>query len=234
MTGGSDVAGEREALALILDFGCVITKSVFELPREVGAAFDLGPGVFPWRGPIAPETDDLWRAMQRDELTEREYWARRAADIGRLCGRDLDARAFMVAIYEAAGATGFRSETAELVHDARAAGMKIGVLTNELELFHGRGWIESLPILQEMDAIVDATHTHILKPDPRAYAAIADALGVPADRAVFVDDQPRNVAGARNVGMPAIHLRIEDVSGSMAEIRRRLGLVPVPSGDRPA
>jgi putative hydrolase of the HAD superfamily len=219
-------AAELAPLALVLDFGCVITKSVFELPRAVGTAFDLLPEAFPWRGPIAPDGDDLWRAMQRDELTEREYWARRAAEIGRLCGRSLDTRTFMVAIYAAAAESGFRGEVAALTADARAAGMKVGVLTNELELFHGRDWIESLPLLREMDALVDATHTQILKPDPRAYVAIAAALNVPLDRALFVDDQLRNVNGARDVGMPAVHFRIEDVAGSLAEIRRLLGFAP--------
>jgi putative hydrolase of the HAD superfamily len=211
-------------LALVLDFGCIVTKSVFELPEAVAGAFGLPPGAFPWRGPLDPATDDLWVAMQRDELTEREYWARRAAQIGELAQRPLDTRQFMVGIYEAAGPDGFRPEIDPLVADARRAGMKIGILTNELELFHGRGFIDTLPLLQTADAFVDATRTGILKPDPRAYAAVANALDLPPDRVLFVDDQPRNVAGARRIGMHAVHLRIEDVAGSIAEVRAALGL----------
>jgi putative hydrolase of the HAD superfamily len=210
-------------LALILDFGAVITKTVFEIPQAVGIAFDLPPDAFPWRGPLAPETDELWSAMQRDELSEREYWARRAAEIGRLGGRSIDTRAFMLATYEAAGPAAFRPEIETLIVEARAAGMKIGVLTNELELFHGKKWMDSLPVLKHVDALVDATNTRILKPDPRAYQAIAAALRVPIESSVFVDDQMRNVAGARDAGMPAIHFRVEDVGGSLDEIRTALG-----------
>jgi putative hydrolase of the HAD superfamily len=42
------------------------------------------------------------------------------------------------------------------------------------------------------------------KPDPRAYRAALDMLGVTAPEAVFVDDQPVNVDGARAVGIPAV------------------------------
>jgi len=36
----------------------------------------------------------------------------------------------------------------------------------------------------------------IMKPEPAAYHLAPDALGLPADRVPFVDDQPKNVAGA--------------------------------------
>jgi HAD superfamily hydrolase (TIGR01509 family) len=42
------------------------------------------------------------------------------------------------------------------------------------------------------------------KPDPRIYAANLEALGLPAEQTVFVDDFERNVQGARRVGMSAI------------------------------
>jgi hypothetical protein len=35
-------------------------------------------------------------------------------------------------------------------------------------LFYGPETTENLDILNLMDCLIDATHTHILKPDPRA------------------------------------------------------------------
>jgi len=46
-----------------------------------------------------------------------------------------------------------------------------------------------------VDALVDATHTGILKPDPRAYRLALEALDISAERILFVDDQLRNVEG---------------------------------------
>ncbi len=211
-------------LGLVLDFGAVVTKSFFELTEFATRAFGLPAGSCPWRGPFAPETDDLWRAMLRDELTEREYWKRRATEIGALAQRSLDTHGLMMATYGAAGAEAFRPEIDLLVREARAGGLKVGILTNELELFHGRPWMDTVPLLAHVDALVDATHTGILKPDPRAYRAISDALGMPPDRLLFTDDQPRNVSGASRTGMRAVHFEIRDVEQSIAQIRLELGL----------
>ncbi len=58
-----------------------------------------------------------------------------------------------------------------------------------------------LPLLKPFATIVDATYTGILKPDPRAYQQVADELRLPLEACVFVDDQLRNIAGARRAGM---------------------------------
>ena len=41
-----------------------------------------------------------------------------------------------------------------------------------------------------------------LKPDPRAFTAVLDALAVRPDRTVFVDKSPANIYGATALGMP--------------------------------
>jgi putative hydrolase of the HAD superfamily len=72
--------------------------------------------------------------------------------------------------------------------------------------------------------VIDATHTHILKPDPRAYAIACEALGVPPPEIVFVDDQQRNVAGARKAGLAAVRFDVTQPAESYAEAERLLGL----------
>ena len=64
--------------------------------------------------------------------------------------------------------------------------------------------------------IVDATYTDVLKPDPQAYASCAAALRRTAPECVFVDDQLRNVAGARAAGMHAVHFDVRDPGMSFA------------------
>jgi putative hydrolase of the HAD superfamily len=75
------------------------------------------------------------------------------------------------------------------------------------------------------DLIVDATYTGILKPDPRAYAAVTEGLGIAAADCVFVDDQQRNVDGARRVGMQVVHF---DVMQPQASYHHALQLLGVP------
>ena len=45
----------------------------------------------------------------------------------------------------------------------------------------------------------------VLKPDPRIFATLCDRAGVAPDQCLFIDDSPRNVAGARDAGMAAHH-----------------------------
>jgi hypothetical protein len=72
-----------------------------------------------------------------------------------------------------------------------------------------------------LGTIVDDSVTGILKPDPRAYAAAVAALGAQACDVVFVDDLPRNVAGARAFGMVGIDLLRPRVAFERARVALR-------------
>lgn len=50
-----------------------------------------------------------------------------------------------------------------------------------------------LPFLQDFDLIIDATHTKILKPDPKAYQFVTDGLQLKSENCIFVDDQIKNI-----------------------------------------
>ena len=212
------------AEALLLDFGSVITYSAFEIMDRAERRLSLAPGTLTWRGPLDPTTDALWVAMQADKISERHYWERRADEVGRLVGRSWAPLDFFRAIRGGDLNEDVRPEIVELVSEARAAGHKVGILTNELELFGGVESSQSLEIVRMMDIVVDATHTRILKPDPRAYALAVERLGVTPDGIVFVDDQKRNVEGALRAGLHGIFFDVRDVPRSLRAVRTALGL----------
>lgn len=218
-------AGERPFDALLLDFGNVVTISVFERQRDIESTLGLAPGVLDWLGPVDPGTDPLWRSMTAGEISERQYWALRAAEVGRMLGHDawtpLD---YHKAIRDADPNRAVRESARRTIGAARAAGLRVGIVSNELELFWGRPFMERLDLLREIDVLVDATHSGVLKPDPRAYRTALGALGVAAQRALFVDDQSRNVEGARAAGLDAVFFDIADAEGSFARVRARLGI----------
>jgi putative hydrolase of the HAD superfamily len=191
--------------ALILDFGGVISRTLFETHDETEHALGLAPGTLTWRGPFDPPTDPLWQAMQRGELSERDYWLQRSREVGTLLGETWGAMETLV--QRARGADPdriVRPETAALVRQAQAAGIRLAILSNELDLFYGRGLRERLPLLEAFERIDDATYTGVLKPDPQAYLGCLQALGLTPEDAVFVDDQARNVDGARRLGIPTV------------------------------
>ncbi len=127
---------------------------------------------------------------------------------------------------EICGPAWFRSELVDLLDDAREAGIRAGVLSNELELFHTPEWVKTVPAMQRIEVVVDATHTKILKPDPRAYQLGLEALQSKPEQTLFVDDQIRNVRGAEAVGIPSVHFDVHRPAEAMREIRARLALSP--------
>ena len=208
---------------LLLDFGGVISVTMFERHARTEQALGLAPGTLTWLGPFDAQGDALWRDMCADNIAEREYWARRAAQVGRLLGEDWDTLTLFRRTHGPNPNLNVRPEATRIVRKAKAAGARVGILSNELELFYGRETIDNLDILKLMDCLIDATHTHILKPDPRAYALGVEAMGMPASEIVFVDDQARNVEGARKAGLVAVHFDVTRPGESFAEAERLLG-----------
>lgn len=215
--------------ALVLDFGGVISRTLFETHALSEAALGLPPGTLTWRGPFDPEHDSLWRDMQADRISERDYWLVRTREVGHLLGERWDRMETFVQRARGADVQAvMRPEAVAAIDAAKAAGCKLAILSNELDLFYGAGFRDRLPLLQRFDVLVDATHTHILKPDPRAYQLCLDLLGLPAAACVFVDDQQRNVDGGLRAGLRAVHFDVRQPADGFA---RALDLLGVP---RPA
>lgn len=211
--------------ALVLDFGGVISRTLFETHALSEQALGLPPGTLTWRGPFDPEQDPLWQAMQADRISERDYWLARTQEVGRLLGEDWTRmETFVRRARGADPAAVLRPEALQAIQAAKAAGCALAVLSNELDLFYGADFRERLPVLKAFDLIVDATHTGILKPDPRAYQAVSEALALAPDELVFVDDQLRNVNGARRLGWHAVHFDVRAPAASYAEALQLLGL----------
>lgn len=213
------------ANALVLDFGGVISRMLFETHDLTEQALGLAPGTLTWRGPFDPTTDPLWQDMQADKLSERDYWMARTREVGRLVGEDWDRMETFVQRARGADVEAvIRPEAVSIICAAKAAGKKLAILSNELDLFYGADFRSRLPLLQLFDVIVDATYTGILKPDPRAYAAVTEALGLSAGECVFVDDQKRNADGGVKAGMRVVHFDVLRPGESFASARALLGL----------
>jgi putative hydrolase of the HAD superfamily len=92
--------------------------------------------------------------------------------------------------------------TLDLVRDIRSQGMRTAILSNMpsdlLERLRG-----AFDWLDEFDVQIWSCDHGVIKPDAAIYRLCLDALGCKPHRALFFDDRPRNVEGARAVGMDA-------------------------------
>ena len=201
--------------ALVLDFGGVVTRTLHETHEQTEKALGLDPGTLTWLGPFAPETDSLWRAMQDEEISEREYYAERTREVSDLIDAGwTEMSQFIRAARGADPLDIIRPEALAAIATARSQGHLLAILSNELDLFYGQDFRHKLPFLIDFDVIVDATYTHLLKPDSRAYLDCCEQLKLAPVDCVFVDDQRKNIAGAIAVGMKTVHFDVTHPGGS--------------------
>jgi putative hydrolase of the HAD superfamily len=210
--------------ALLLDFGGVIQKSFFETRKDIEELLNLRAGSLQWAGPFGLSSDVLWHQVVIGEYSERDYWNQRAREVGKLVGQDWAIRDFCAKHNELPREATLRPEVLQLIADVKHAGLKFGILTNELELFQAKGWLATMPFADQVDCVIDATHTHILKPDPRAYELALTELDLSANEVVFIDDQPRNVSGGEAVGIRSLRLDITNYQACIVEARALMGL----------
>lgn len=70
------------------------------------------------------------------------------------------------------------------------------------------------------DTLVISAEVGLMKPGPEIYHLALGRLGMPAEAALFIDDLPANLEGARAVGMQAVLFR--DSAQTMRDIKDML------------
>jgi epoxide hydrolase-like predicted phosphatase len=210
---------------LLLDIGGVVHSTGVHLVGRLAAREPAMRPVIEEIGGIASDRDELWQRMLRRQVSEREYWAQRAAQFGDAVGESWDTRAMMDRFYQLPTHEWLCTATVGLMADAKAAGLRLGALTNDMTAFHGPEWVAQQEHLKLFDVIVDASLTGVMKPDPRAFRSGAEALGLPPEQIVFLDDMPWNVEGARQAGMTAVRVPWDDPGPAIDTARKLLGLL---------
>ena len=106
-------------------------------------------------------------------------------------------------------------ETVDILRELKRAGVPLYAVTNwSAETFPSAQ--QRFDFLAEFDGIVVSGEEGVIKPDPRIFRILLERYDIPADAAVFIDDNPANAEAATNLGIHGIHFR------SAAELRGEL------------
>ncbi len=206
--------------AVLFDFGGVFTASPFDavggMAAELGTSADrLVEVVF---GSYSADTDHPWHRLERGELAIEE--ARQGIlDLGATHGFEADLYKLFAAL---AASGGIRNELVECARRLRGAGMRTGLLTNNVAEFREH-WRGTLPVDDLFHDVVDSSEVGMRKPDLRIFALACGRLDVEPARSVFLDDHPGNVDAAKKAGLEALLVE-EDPASALAELDRLLGL----------
>jgi len=214
--------------ALLLDIGGVVQHTGVVMVAKLAAREPALAPVLDKIGGIAGDRDELWRQMLRLQVTERDYWAQRAAELGAALGETWATRDLMDRFYALPMAEWRCAASVELMADVKAAGLRLGALTNDMTAFHGAEWVAQQEHLKLFDVVVDASITGVFKPDPAAFEGGIEAIGLPAERIVYLDDMPPNIEAARRAGLIAVQVPWDDPGPAIDIARKLLGLPPQP------
>ena len=92
-------------------------------------------------------------------------------------------------------------EVLAFVREVRAAGVPVGLATNATTDLDED--LAALGVADAFDVVVNSSTIGLHKPSKEFFQAACAAIGLPPERCLFVDDQDRNVRGARAAGLSA-------------------------------
>jgi epoxide hydrolase-like predicted phosphatase len=200
----------RKDMALFVDFGGVLTTSVWDsfdaFCREHGLEQGAVKALF--RDDPAALAD--LRELETGRIAEAEFERRFAERLGLEEAIDLIDSMFRGMLPEPI--------MVEAVRAARRAGVRTGLISNSWSTDH-----YDRELLAELfDDTVISGEVGVHKPEPEIYLLACERLSVKPSACVFVDDLRENCDAAEAVGMMAILHR--DPGRTVAEIERLLGM----------
>lgn len=104
------------------------------------------------------------------------------------------------------------------VRAARRHGVRTALVSNSW----GTGGYDRPALTELFDAMLISGELGVRKPSRAIYRQAADAIGVPAEQCVFVDDLPHNLVPARELGMATVHHH--DTPTTLARLADLLGV----------
>lgn len=207
-----------EIKAIVSDFGGVLTTPLF----AAFAAFQDEVGISPenlgkaMRVGLAEGEDLPLFQLERGEITEDRFIERLEDGLESILDHRPHLHHFRQKFW---GALHPNEEMIALMHELKASGLKMAMLTNNVREWEPL-WRSMLPVDEIFEEIVDSAFVGCRKPEARIYELTLERIGMPAEACLFIDDLEPNIAGAEAAGMKAVHFR--DNEQAIGEIRAAL------------
>jgi putative hydrolase of the HAD superfamily len=193
--------------AVIFDFAGVLSSSPGAMMRQqleasgTGQNIDLLSFMNILMGPLAEEGDHPWHLLERGRIDFEEY----VAGIEPLW-REAGFEEFPTPP-RGGDLLSILSKVPEMIDAAatvRAAGYRTAILTNNIKEWGD--WRTLWDADNLVDIVIDSCEVGMRKPNADVFELTLDRLGSRAERTLFLDDFPWNIAGAEKVGLRTIHV----------------------------
>ncbi len=208
--------------AVLWDFGGVITSSPFDAFNRHEAERGLPADIIRRINSIEPDRN-AWARLERDELDADGFDVAFAAEAAML-GYDIRGAEVLGLL-----AGDVRPRMVAALDTCRAAGLKLGCITNNARVGDGAGMTRDpvkteavAAILARFDHVIESSKAGIRKPDPRIYQLMCSTIGVAPAACVYLDDLGINCKPAAALGMKAI--KVVSEAQALDDLSRALGL----------
>ena len=191
------------------------------------AIFDLGGVVFArdkdkcsaefrefWSFLRQPFLPDFWVEYDRGTVTQEEVIAILAEQSGRSLDYCREMMRTAIDLQEE------RRPTVELIHDLKAAGYRLYVLSNMSHEFID--FLRRMPVYAQFDGEVVSCEELVVKPERKIYELLLSRYGLEASESIFIDDRSDNGEAAAGMGITPFLFDAHDPEKSCAELRRIL------------
>ncbi|MDJ0833233.1 MAG: HAD family phosphatase [Gammaproteobacteria bacterium] len=194
---------------LLFDLGGVILNIDFERALEKWQAWTRLP-IQTLRDRLI--MDEAYRQHERGEITPTQYFDH-LRSLLELNADDAQIEQGWNAIF-----IGEVGETVDYIA-AAAASLPCFLLSNSNPV-HQRFWMrEYHQALQPFKQVFVSSEIGSRKPEPAAFAYIAQATGIALNAMLLFDDTEENIHGAEALGMPAVHVTSHgDVKKALVEL----------------
>jgi len=190
--------------AVIFDFGGVVTSSPFEAFNRLEKARGI-PEDSVRRINSANPDGNAWALFERAEIDAAQFDMLFANEAAML---DIDLRGADVLQCLAGD---IRPQVVSAIDRLRKSDFKLGCITNNVPAGKGAGMAlddaraeEIAAVMARFDHVIESSKAGVRKPDPRIYQMMCDALAVPPEACVYLDDLGINCKPAAVLGMAAI------------------------------
>lgn len=207
---------------VLFDFGGVVTSSPFEAFERMEAKRGLPRGLVRRINATDPDTN-AWALFERAEIDGTRFDALFAEEAAAL-GHDLRGADVLALL-----AGDIRPRMVAAIDWLAGHGYRLGCITNNVPSGIGAGMSRDADkaravaaIMARFDHVIESSKAGVRKPDPRIYRMMLDALGVAAERCVYLDDLGINCKPAAALGMAAIKVTAE--AQALDELERVLDL----------
>ncbi len=209
---GGGAGGGSSIRAITFDWGGVFTVGTFDhrAASALAELHELQPDE------VEPRYLTLMAEFEVGAFDLPEFHRRFQRAVGRTSDLRAFRRSFLTAAVERPAMYRLLASLPE--------GVAVGMLSNNVPELCDQ--VRSDPRMRRVEAFVFSNEIGVRKPDARAFQALTDAIGVPPEATVFVDDSPTNIAACASLGFTG--LLLDDLASFASRWRETLPHLPLP------